>query len=104
MDAWRNSHDPKEKAALWQQARQEADGLRLETGMGDAADGKSMLFRDARNVLFTMGPDFQITAARAFVDPSGIALKPMVLFDDLKLGLFLNGERLVLASWGLKPA
>ena len=72
--------------------------------LGDAADGKSMLFRDPRNVLLTMGPELKITDARAFVDPTGAILKPMIVFDDLKLGFFLKGERLILASWGAKPS
>jgi hypothetical protein len=68
--------------------------------IGDAADGRSMLFRntfDGR--IITMGPDLQVKAIRRFVWSNNTTADAIVLWDDLHLGIFIHYHRLILAKW-----
>lgn len=68
--------------------------------IGDAADGRSMLFRntfDGR--IITMGPDLRIRAIRRFIWSNGTTADAVVLWDDLRLGVFIHHHRLILAKW-----
>jgi hypothetical protein len=69
--------------------------------IGDAADGQSMLFRvTADSRIVTLSPDLRVNAVRRFVWADGSTADAVVLWDDLRLGLFIRNERLLLASWG----
>ncbi len=68
--------------------------------LGDAADGKSMLFRaTADSRIATLGPDRRVKAMRRFVWKSGATADAVTLWDELRLGLFIRDERVVLAKW-----
>jgi hypothetical protein len=68
--------------------------------IGDAADGRSMLFRvTADSRILTLSPDLQVKAMRRFVWHDHSTADAVALWDDLRLGLFIRNERLILASW-----
>lgn len=82
--------DADEKLMGWVRARR----------IGDAGDGQSMLFRntfDGR--IITIGPDLQIKATRRFVWSNDTTADAIVLWDDLRLGVFIHHHRLILAKW-----
>jgi len=82
--------DADEKLMGWIRARR----------IGDAADGRSMLFRntfDGR--VITIEPDLRITAMRRFVWSNGATADAAVLWDDLRVGIFIQHHRLILAKW-----
>jgi len=64
----------------------------------DAADGTSTCYCDGDNCVVTLDRDLKPRSATQFT-LAGLAVKPVKLFADLKLGFFLSGERLVLARW-----
>jgi hypothetical protein len=68
--------------------------------IGNAADGKSMLFRiTADSRILTLSPDLQVKALRRFIWNDGSTADAVALWDDLRLGLFIRNERLILAAW-----
>ena len=74
----------------WLRARRLADG----------ADGKTLLLRlndDGRIV--TLRPDLHAAEVRHFLWPDASTADAVTLYDDLRLGLFVRGKRLVLAGW-----
>ena len=66
--------------------------------VGDAADGRGMLFATDDGRVVNIGPDFKMTKTRRFVAGDRV-LTPRELFADLGLGIFADGQRLVLATW-----
>lgn len=70
----------------------------IEEVAGDATDGRAMLFAtDDRRVL-TVAPDFRIVKTARYL-LGDRALAPRELHPDLALGLFADGQRLVVAGW-----
>ena len=72
------------------------DGRRI----GDASDGKSMLFRlstDSR--IAVLEPDLGVAYTRKLGWKDGSVADAVVLWDDLRCGLFVRDQELVLASW-----
>lgn len=68
--------------------------------IGDAADGRSMLFRNTLDSrIITMGPDLRVKATRRFVWSNGSTADAIVLWDDLRMGIFIQHHRLILARW-----
>jgi hypothetical protein len=59
-----------------------------------------MLFRlTADSRIVTLGPDLRTQAVRRFTWQDGKTADAVTLWADLKMGLFIRGERLMLARW-----
>ncbi len=56
--------------------------------VGDAADGRSMIFRQPDGRCVTLGPDLKVTAVQTFQQPDGARLIPLELQSDLGMGVF----------------
>ncbi len=68
--------------------------------IGDAADGQSMLFRlSADSRVVTLQPDMTTAKIRRLAWPDGAIADAVILWDDLKLGLFVRNHHLILARW-----
>ena len=68
--------------------------------LADAADGRAMLFRmEGSHQVVTLYPDLRTARARRFTWADGSTAIALSLFDDLRLGLFIQDEKLVLAGW-----
>jgi hypothetical protein len=68
--------------------------------LGDAADGKSLLVHDAQHRAVTISAGPKAIRMRQF-EAAGQVLMPVALYDDLKLGFFLDPgvSGIVLARW-----
>ena len=59
-----------------------------------------MLFRlEGSQQVVTLYPDLRTTRARRFTWADGNTAVALSLFDDLRLGLFIQDGKLVLAGW-----
>jgi hypothetical protein len=68
--------------------------------VGDAADGRAMLFRmTADSRVITMDPDLRVRSVWRMVWKEGATADAVALWEDLRIGLFIRNERLVLARW-----
>jgi hypothetical protein len=68
--------------------------------IGDATDGKSMVFRvTADSRIATLDPDLKIKTLRNFVWKDESTADAVALWDDLHLGLFIRDHHVVLARW-----
>ena len=69
--------------------------------LADAADGRAMLFRlEGSQTVVTLRPDLHAIQVRRFVwEKNGHTAIALSLFDDLRLGLFRQKNKLVLARW-----
>jgi hypothetical protein len=82
--------DARGKVAGWVRGRR----------IADAANGQAMLFRvTADSRVMTIGSDLRVKAMRRFVWKDGSTADAVALWDDLHLGLFIRGSRLVLVRW-----
>lgn len=71
------------------------DGLVL----ADAADGSSLLIRRWDDTVLVLGNDLKCREARKYVGAGGGTVSPQALFDDLKIGLFIEDGKLELCAW-----
>lgn len=67
--------------------------------LGVAADRKDMLYEFDSQRVATLSPDLKVNAVRRFVLADGTVPQIQLLFDDLRLGFFLSGTKLLLAKW-----
>jgi hypothetical protein len=68
--------------------------------IGDAADGKSLLFRlTADSRVAVLKPDLTLASIRRMQWKDGTTADAFVLWDDLRRGLFVRDRNLVLAAW-----
>ena len=89
-----------EEATWFFDARSRFRGWLRGRRMADAADGRAMLFRlEAGREIVTLRPDLRAADVRRFTWDDGTAALALSVFDDLRLGLFEHGGKLVLAAW-----
>ena len=68
--------------------------------LADAAAGRAMLFRmEGDHRVVTLYPDLRTARARRFTWADGSTAIALSLFDDLRLGLFIQDGKLALAGW-----
>ena len=73
--------------------------------LADGSDGRTMLFRTKDNRIVTLDRHQRVLRVQRFVLPANagnVAVHnavPLELFADLHLGLFADGDRIVLARW-----
>lgn len=71
--------------------------------IGDAADGHAELLRmTADSRIMTLGANLRVRAMRHFTWEDGSTGDAVALWDDLRLGLFIRHDHLVLASWAAR--
>ncbi|MDB6174117.1 MAG: hypothetical protein JWL59_3428 [Chthoniobacteraceae bacterium] len=58
--------------------------------VGDAADGKLMIFRQTDGACITVSPDLHALGRQRFVLPNGHQLYPLELHPDIGLGVFVT--------------
>jgi len=68
--------------------------------LGDAADGKSLLFCDGEDRVIEVTPALAVTA-RQFCWASGRKARPLAIYDELRLGFFTDPKTgwVILARW-----
>lgn len=71
------------------------DGKRL----ADAADGQGMLFKVYGDLIANVGNDMKCREVRKYVGAGGAAVAAYALYDDLKMGLFIENGKLELCAW-----
>jgi hypothetical protein len=68
--------------------------------LADGADGRSMLFRTKDNRVVTLDRQRRVRRVERFVFAAGVKrVTPLVLYPDLRLGLFRADDRFALARW-----
>jgi hypothetical protein len=71
----------------------------LSKRLADAADGKGMLFKVFGDLIANIGNDMKCREVRKYVGAGGAAVPAYALYDDLKMGLFVEDGKLELCAW-----